>query len=61
MVSDPVQERLLALIEEKKRALKPKKTTRKREEPAPQEGSKVVNIMDALRRSLDQSKSRKAG
>lgn len=61
MVSDPVQERLLALIEEKKRALKPKKTARTKEEAASPEASKVVNIMDALRKSLDQSKSRKAG
>jgi DNA end-binding protein Ku len=60
MVSDPVQERLLALIEEKKRVLKPKKP-RKTDQPSEQAGGNVVNIMDALRKSLEQSKPRKAG
>ncbi|OCJ02304.1 hypothetical protein A6U86_32315 [Rhizobium sp. AC27/96] len=46
-------------IEEKKKALKPKKKTAKaKEAPA----SNVINIMDALRKSVaDELKSRKAG
>lgn len=61
MVSDPIQESLLALIEEKKKALKPKKATKgKKDDAAPT--SNVVNIMDALRKSVaDELKSRKAG
>ncbi|WP_064713490.1 Ku protein [Rhizobium bangladeshense] len=60
MVSDPIQESLLKLIAEKKKALKPKKPTKgkKAEEPK----SNVVNIMDALRKSVsDELKNRKAG
>ncbi len=59
MVSDPIQESLLKLIEEKKKALKPKKKTAKaKEAPA----SNVINIMDALRKSVaDELKSRKTG
>jgi DNA end-binding protein Ku len=60
MVADPVQERLLAMIEEKKKALRPKKALRKADAPPPS-GGKVVNIMDALRASLESGKSRKAG
>jgi len=61
MVSDPIQESLVALIEEKKKALKPKKkTSRTKDGPAP--ASNVVNIMDALRKSVaDELRSRKAG
>lgn len=59
MVSDPIQESLLKLIEEKKKALTPKKKTAKaKEAPA----SNVINIMDALRKSVtDELKSRKSG
>ncbi len=59
MVSDPIQESLLNLIEEKKKALKPKKKTAKtKDAPA----SNVINIMDALRKSVaDELKSRKSG
>lgn len=59
MVSDPIQESLLKLIEEKKKALKPKKKTAKtKDAPA----SNVINIMDALRKSVaDELKSRKTG
>ncbi len=59
MVSDPIQESLLKLIEEKKKALKPKKRTAKiKDAPA----SNVINIMDALRKSVaDELKSRKTG
>jgi DNA end-binding protein Ku len=61
MVTDPIQEALLALIEEKKKALKPRKTTKgKKPETAP--ASNVVNIMDALRKSVEKDlNSRKAG
>ncbi|MGF9565079.1 Ku protein [Neorhizobium sp. BT27B] len=60
MVSDPIQESLLALIAEKKKALKPRKKTGKSKEAAP--ASNVVNIMDALRKSVaDELKARKAG
>lgn len=61
MVTDPVQEAMLALIEEKKKALKPRKTTKgKKPENAP--ASNVVNIMDALRKSVEKDlNSRKAG
>lgn len=49
LVKDPVQERLLDLIEEKKKG-KPHPARRETEaEPTP---SNVVNIMDALRRSV---------
>jgi len=59
MVSDPIQESLLKLIEEKKKALKPKKKTAKAK-GAP--ASNVINIMDALRKSVaDELKSRKSG
>lgn len=62
MVSDPIQESLLALIEEKKKALKPKKTTTKGKKDDTTPASNVVNIMDALRKSVaDELKSRKAG
>jgi DNA end-binding protein Ku len=51
MTSDPIQESLLQLIEEKKKRLKPKKTAKKKSGPAP--ASNVVNIMDALRKSVE--------
>jgi DNA end-binding protein Ku len=61
MVSDPIQESLLKLIAEKKKALKPKKKTAKTND-TPTSTSNVVNIMDALRKSVaDELKSRKAG
>jgi len=60
LVADPVQANLLALIEEKKKALRRKKVARKKE-AVPDPGGKVVSIMDALRQSLEQSNSRKAG
>lgn len=61
MVSDPIQESLLKLIEEKKKLLKPKKAAKgKKEEAAPT--SNVVNIMEALRKSVEADlKNRKAG
>lgn len=61
MVSDPIQDALLALIDEKKKALKPvRKTKSKKSEAAP--ASNVVNIMDILRKSIERDeKKRKAG
>jgi len=51
MVSDPIQTSLLKLIEEKKKALKPKKTAKgAKAEAAPK--NNVVNIMDALKKSV---------
>ena len=61
MVSDPIQESLLKLIAEKKKQLKPRKAARgKKAEDAP--ASNVVNIMDALRKSVEADlKRKKAG
>lgn len=61
MVSDPIQESLLRLIDEKKKALKPKKAAKgKAAEVAPK--SNVVSIMDALRKSVEADlKGRKSG
>ncbi|NKQ88744.1 Ku protein, partial [Rhizobium sp. UPM1133] len=61
MVSDPIQTSLLKLIDEKKKALKPKKTAKgKAAEAAPK--SNVFNIMDALRKSVEADlKGRKSG
>lgn len=61
MASDPIQDALLKLIEEKKKLLKPKKAAKgKKDQAAP--ASNVVNIMDALRKSLEADLSgRKAG
>ncbi len=56
MVSDPVQEKLLEIISSRKKGTK--KTSRKSVEEPAQKGN-VVNIMDALRRSIG-SKDRKA-
>ncbi len=47
MVGDPVQERLLEIIAAKKKGKRPPKAKRESEPP-----SNVVNIMDALRRSI---------
>jgi DNA end-binding protein Ku len=61
MVNDPIQESLLKIIAEKKKALKPtKKTAKAKDGAAP--ASNVINIMDALKKSLDDElKNRKAG
>jgi len=48
MVHDPVQERLVEIISEKRKNIRP---ARSRPEPAPTT-SNVVNIIDALRRSV---------
>jgi DNA end-binding protein Ku len=51
MVSDPIQESLLKIIAEKKKALKPAKKVAKGKQDAAQ-ASNVVNIMDALKKSV---------
>ncbi|MBB3980070.1 DNA end-binding protein Ku [Rhizobium azooxidifex] len=52
MVRDPIQTSLLNLIEEKKKTLKPKKSAKgKNSKTEPK--SNVINIMDALRSSVD--------
>lgn len=50
IVDDPVQDRLLAIIAEKKKGRKPKAAKSRR--PAAEKPSNVINIMDALRNSL---------
>lgn len=52
MVEDPVQESLLSMIAEAKRALKPAKKGKAPPSPAAPSGSNVINIMDTLRRSI---------
>ena len=52
MVSDPIQESLLAIIEEKRKALRPKRATKGKKDETPP-ASNVVNIMDALRKSVE--------
>ena len=57
MVDDPVQDRLLEIIAAKKKGKKRPAKTAKAEPEAP---SNVVNIMDALRKSIaSESKSKK--
>jgi DNA end-binding protein Ku len=60
MVSDPVQETLLQLISMKKKSIRPKSG---RKGKAPAEPNNVVNIMDALKKSLakELNGGRKAG
>jgi DNA end-binding protein Ku len=61
MVSDPIQEALLAIIAEKKKALKPAKKAKAKAEAAPT--SNIVDIMAALKQSLaaERKNDRKAG
>jgi DNA end-binding protein Ku len=61
MVSDPIQEALLRIIDEKKKAMKPAKKSKAKAADAP-EKSNVIDIMSALKQSLAaEAKSRKAG
>lgn len=57
MVEDPVQERLLDIIAAKKKGRKRVAPAKKAEEEAPT--SNVINIMDALRRSVKSEKEGK--
>lgn len=60
MVSDPIQESLLKLIAQKKKAQKPTKKTAK-SKARETDTSNVINIMDALKKSVAKElKSRKA-
>jgi DNA end-binding protein Ku len=63
MVSDPIQESLLKLISDKKKALKPtKKSAAKSVKGDDQKKSNVINIMDALKKSVAKElKSRRGG
>lgn len=62
MVSDPIQESLLKLINQKAKAKKPKKKANAKPEKDSPEKSNVVNIMDALKKSVAKElKSRRAG
>ncbi|NKM95865.1 Ku protein [Rhizobium leguminosarum] len=62
MVSDPIQESLLKLIADKKKAKPPRKGAAKSKKGEDDKPSNVVNIMDALKKSVAQElKSRKAG
>jgi DNA end-binding protein Ku len=54
MVADPTRKRLLAMIDLKRKQMKTQIKTSK-PQPAPA-GSKVVNIMDALRKSVEKDK-----
>jgi DNA end-binding protein Ku len=59
MVIDPVQDRLLDIIESRKKALK-KTSKTKTKKPAVEPPDNVINIMDALRKSLaGEKRSRK--
>jgi DNA end-binding protein Ku len=60
MVHDPVQERIVDIINEKKKG---RPVSKPKAEPEPQAtGGNVVNIMDALRRSVDaEAKGKKPG
>jgi len=60
MVSDPIQESLLQLIAEKKKAIKPAKKSFSKSLPSTAQ-SNVVNIQDALRKSLQASFSKSKG
>lgn len=60
LVRDPVQERLQEIIAAKRgKAKKPARP--RRDDAAPESPSNVVNIMDALKKSLSQEKKRKKG
>jgi DNA end-binding protein Ku len=57
MVTDPVQDRLLDIIEAKKKKRPSKAKKPKKEEPA-DTPSNVVSIMDALRKSIENEKKK---
>lgn len=56
MVEDPVQEKLLDIIEAKRKKQKPAKAAKAKPEPE-DTPSNVVSILDALRRSVESEKS----
>jgi DNA end-binding protein Ku len=57
MVDDPVQDRLLDIIASKKKGKKPAKTAK----PQPETPTNVINIMDALRKSISSEGKAKRG
>jgi len=57
LVDDPVQDRLLEIIASKKKGKKPAKAAK----PEPEPPSNVINIMDALRKSLSSEGKSKRG
>ncbi|MDI7862105.1 Ku protein [Rhizobiaceae bacterium n13] len=57
LVQDPVQKQLSKMIKSKSKALKPAGTTARKQEPSP--GGNVVNIMDALKKSLAEEGGKK--
>lgn len=57
MVHDPVQERLKDIVANKAKK-KPKKAAKAKKGEEPEPPSNVVNIMDALRKSISQEKKR---
>ena len=62
LVSDPIQESLLKLIASKKKAKKPTKGSSSKGAKGDDKKSNVVNIMDALKKSVAKElQSRKAG
>ncbi len=63
MAADPVQESLLKLIAEKKKARKPARKAKSKSAKGDEEGrDNVVNIMDALKRSVQKElKARRTG
>jgi DNA end-binding protein Ku len=56
MLDDPVQDRLLEIIRAKKKGRK--KTVKAKQEPQVEKPSNVINIMDALKRSLSTETNR---
>jgi DNA end-binding protein Ku len=61
MVNDPIQEALLKIIADKKKSMRPLKKSKGKAEQPETKGN-VINIMDALKKSLaDEMKTRKAG
>ncbi len=62
MVSDPIQESLLKLIDRKKKAKKPTKKASAKSKKDVSEKSNVIDIMEALKKSVAKElKSRRAG
>ncbi len=53
MATDPIQESLLKIIAEKKKALTPRKKSKGSTGGTKQPSSNVINIMDALRKSME--------
>jgi len=57
LIRDPVQERLVEIIDEKKKSIRPARPKAEAAQPA----SNVINIMEALRRSVAASAKAKKG